>query len=90
MQELKKRKEDFEGISRSNSSFSFSYAFNPSTMLNVELREVLAIPRKIPRQIREEIAEIFIYELFSENGYEIKDEKLFRSKFGAFIQFFSD
>jgi uncharacterized protein with von Willebrand factor type A (vWA) domain len=84
MQELKRRKEDFGGISRSNSSFSFSYAFNPSTILNVELREVLAIPRKIPRQIREEIAEIFIYELFSENGYEIKDEKLFMSKFGAF------
>ena len=84
MQELKRRKENFDGISEPGSSLSFSHAFNPSTILNIELREVLATPRRIPRQVREEIAEIFIYELFSEDGYEIKDEKLFMSKFGAF------
>lgn len=84
MQEIKRRKEDIEGILGSGSSSSFSHAFNPSTILNLELREVLATPRTIPRKAREEIAEILIYELFSENGYEIKDEKLFMSKFGAF------
>jgi len=88
MQELKKQKEDFEGIHGSGSSLSFSHAFNPSTILNIELRGVLATPRKIPRQVREEIAEILVYELFSEDGYEIKDEKLFMSKFGAFYPIF--
>ena len=29
-----------------------------------------------------------VYELFSEKGYEIKDEKLFMSKFGAFYPIF--
>ena len=49
MQELKKRKENFEDISGSGSSLSFDHAFNPSTILNIELREVLATPRKMPR-----------------------------------------
>lgn len=88
MQELKKRKEDFEGIHGSGSSLSFSHTFNPSTILNIELRDVLATPRKMPRQVREEIAEILVYELFSEDGYKIKDEKLFMSKFGAFYPIF--
>lgn len=87
MQGLKRRKEDFDDTG-SGSSLSFSRAFNPSTILNLELREVLTTPRKIPRQVREEIAEVLIYELFSENGYEIKDEKLFMSKFGAFYPIF--
>ena len=84
MQEIKRRKEDIEGILGPGSSLSFSHAFNPSAILNLELREVLATPRTMPRKVREEIAEILIYELFSENGYKIKDEKLFMSKFGAF------
>ena len=88
MQELRRRKEDFGGIPGSGSSLSFSHAFNPSTILNVELRDILATPRRIPRQVREEIAEILVYEVFSENGYEIKDEKLFMSKFGAFYPIF--
>ena len=88
MQELKRRKEDSEGIPGSGSSLSFSHAFNPSTILNIELREILATPRRMPRQVREEIAEILVYELFSEKGYEIKDEKLFMSKFGAFYPIF--
>jgi len=62
MQELKHRKENFEGISGSGSALQFDHAFNPSTILNDELREVLATPRKMPRQLREEIAGILIYE----------------------------
>jgi uncharacterized protein with von Willebrand factor type A (vWA) domain len=88
MQELRRQKEDSRGIPGSGSSLSFSHAFNPSTILNVELREILATPRRIPRQVREEIAEILVYEIFSENGYEIKDEKLFMGKFGAFYPIF--
>ena len=67
----------------------FDQAFNPHTILNFDLREVLAVPRKFPRPLREEIAEILIYELFSENEYEIKDEKLFMGKFGVFFPNFS-
>ncbi len=88
MQELKKRKESFDSIPGSGSPLSFSHAFNPSTILNIELREVLATPRRVPRQVREEIAEILVYELFSKDGYEIKDEKLFMGKFGAFCPIF--
>jgi uncharacterized protein with von Willebrand factor type A (vWA) domain len=88
MQELKRRKKNLEGVPGSGSSLSFNQAFNPSKILNLELREVLATPRRMPRRIREEIAEVLVYELFSEEGYEIKDEKLFMSKFGAFYPIF--
>jgi uncharacterized protein with von Willebrand factor type A (vWA) domain len=88
MQQLKNRKETLEGISGSGSSLPFDHAFNPSTILTVELREVLATPRKMPRRLREEIAEILIYELFSGKEYEIKDEMLFMGKFGAFYPIF--
>lgn len=88
MQELKNWKENFEDISGSGSALPFDHAFNPSTILNVELREVLATPRKMPRQLREEIAGILIYELFSGKEYEIKDEKLFMGKFGVFYPIF--
>jgi uncharacterized protein with von Willebrand factor type A (vWA) domain len=88
MQELKRWKKNFEGVPGSGSSLSFNQAFNPSKILNLELREVLATPRRMPRQVREEIAEVLVYELFSEDGYEIKDEKLFMSKFGVFYPIF--
>ncbi len=88
MQELKNWKENFESISRSGPASQFDHAFNPSTILSVELREVLAIPRKMPRPLREEIAGILIYELFSDGEYEIKDEKLFMGKFGVFFPIF--
>jgi len=88
MQELKNWTENFEGISRSDSALQFDHAFNPFTILNVELRETLATPRKMPRQLREEIAGILIYELFSGKEYEIKDEKLFMGKFGVFYPIF--
>ncbi len=84
MQEFENRTEKSENIPGSCSSLSFNYTFNTSEILNIELREILATPRRVPRQLREEIAEILIYELFSEKGYEIKDEKLFMGKFGAF------
>ncbi|MDQ1251885.1 MAG: hypothetical protein QG646_996 [Euryarchaeota archaeon] len=88
MQELKNWKENFESISRSGPASQFDHAFNPSIILNVELRELLAIPRKMPRPLREEIAGILIYELFSDGEYEIKDEKLFMGKFGVFFPIF--
>ena len=75
-------------VSGSGSASQFDYAFNPSTILNVELREVLATPRKVPRQLREEIAGILIYEFFSGKEYEIKDDKLFMGKFGIFYPLF--
>ena len=88
MQELKNWKGNFEDVSGSGSALQFDYAFNPSTILNVELREVLATPRKVPRQLREEIAGILIYEFFSGKEYEIKDDKLFMGKFGVFYPLF--
>lgn len=89
MQELKSRKGNSSGRSALPPSYPlFDHAFNPYTILNSELREVLAVPRKFPRQLREEIAEILIYELFSEKEYEIKDEKLFMGKFGVFFPIF--
>ena len=76
--------EKSEDLTGSVSSLSFNNTFNPSAIIDIELREILATPRRVPRKLREEIAEILIYELFSERGYEIKDEKLFMGKFGAF------
>ncbi len=88
MQELKDWKESFGSVSGSGSALKFDHAFNPSTILNVELRDVLATPRKMPRLLREEIAGILIYEFFSDKEYEIKDEKLFMGKFGVFFPIF--
>ncbi len=88
MQELKDWKENFGSVSGSGSALKFDHAFNPSTILNVELRDVLATPRKMPRLLREEIAGILIYEFFSDKEYEIKDEKLFMGKFGVFFPIF--
>jgi uncharacterized protein with von Willebrand factor type A (vWA) domain len=56
--------------------------------LNIELREFLATPRKVPHRLREEIAEVLIYELLSGKSYEIKDEKRFMEKFGVFYPIF--
>ncbi len=87
MQESKIPMEKAEGKS-GQGSLPFDNTFSPFTILNFELRNILAIPRKTPRKLREGIAEILIYELFSENGYEIKDEKLFMRKFGVFYPIF--
>ncbi|AAM03706.1 hypothetical protein (multi-domain) [Methanosarcina acetivorans C2A] len=56
--------------------------------MNIELREFLATPRKVPHRLREEIAEVLIYELLSGKDYEIKDEKRFMEKFGVFYPIF--
>ncbi|AKB26929.1 hypothetical protein MSSIT_0210 [Methanosarcina siciliae T4/M] len=88
MQNLKSPKRNFKAISGSNRELAFDQAFNPSTILNIELREFLATPRKVPHRLREEIAEVLIYELLSGKEYEIKDEKLFMEKFGVFYPIF--
>lgn len=89
MQDLKSSRRDLEDLSGSNRALSFDQAFNPSTILNLELREFLATPRKVPHRLREEIAEVLIYELLSGKDYEIKDEKRFMEKFGVFLSGFS-
>jgi uncharacterized protein with von Willebrand factor type A (vWA) domain len=88
MQDLKNSKKGFEDLSGSGRTLSFDKEFNPSTILNTELREFLATPRKVPHRLREEIAEVFIYDLFSGKDYEIKDEKRFMEKFGVFYPIF--
>ncbi|KKG14947.1 hypothetical protein EO98_12150 [Methanosarcina sp. 2.H.T.1A.6] len=88
MQNLKSSRRDFEDLSGSKRALSFDQAFNPSTILNIELREFLATPRKVPHGLREEIAEVLIYELLSGKDYEIKDEKRFMEKFGVFYPIF--
>lgn len=87
MQDRKSSKKGFENLSGSD-RVSFDMDFNPFTILNTELREFLAIPREIPHKLREEIAEVLIYELLSEKDYEIKDEKRFMEKFGVFYPIF--
>lgn len=87
MQNLKSSKKGFENLFELDRT-SFDRDFNPSTILNIELREFLATPRKVPHRLREEIAEVLIYELLSGKSYEIKDEKRFIGKFGAFYPVF--
>ncbi|WP_440946188.1 vWA domain-containing protein [Methanosarcina sp. T3] len=88
MQDLKSSKRDFKDLLGSGRALSFDQAFNPSTILNIELREFLATPRKVPHKLREEITEVLIYELLSGKDYEIKDEKRFMEKFGVFYPIF--
>jgi len=69
---------------KSESSFKFDRDFNPSTVLNTELRGFLSTPRKVPRPLREDIAEVLVYEIFSGKDYKIKNEKRFIGSFGVF------
>ncbi|AKB80356.1 hypothetical protein MSHOH_3873 [Methanosarcina horonobensis HB-1 = JCM 15518] len=87
MQNLRSSKKGFENLSESDRT-SFDRNFNPSTILNTELREFLATPRKVPHRLREEITEVLIYELLSGKDYEVKDEKCFMEKFGVFYPMF--
>lgn len=87
MQGLKSSKKGFENHSESD-RISFDRDFNPFSILNTELREFLATPRKVPHRLREEIAEVLIYELISGKDYDIKDEKRFTEKFGVFYPIF--
>ena len=89
MQGLKSFRKHFENPSGSDKAV-FDRDFNPGTILNTELREFLATPRKVPYRLREEIAEVLIHELLSGKDYEIKDEKLFMGKFGVFYPLFLD
>ncbi len=73
-----------EPFFKSESSFKFDRDFNPATVLNTELRGFLSTPRQVPRPLREDIAEVLVYELFSGKNYEIKDEKRFMGNFGVF------
>ncbi|MCD1295712.1 hypothetical protein CUJ83_11955 [Methanocella sp. CWC-04] len=56
---------------------------------NEEIREVLAVPRNIPRKIREEIAEIIFHEMILGDNYEIRDHRKFVERYGAFYLLFS-
>ncbi len=44
MQELKNLTEKSEDVPGSGSSLSFNNTFNPSAILNIELRKILATP----------------------------------------------
>ncbi|AKB17041.1 MULTISPECIES: VWA domain-containing protein [unclassified Methanosarcina] len=88
MQNPKSSKKGFEDLSGSGRELYFDQVFNPFTILNTELREFLATPRKVPHRLREEIAKVLIYELLSGKSYEIKDEKRFMEKFGVFYPIF--
>ncbi|MDD4248754.1 MAG: VWA domain-containing protein [Methanosarcina sp.] len=88
MQDQKSSKRGIKDLYGSAQALSFDQAFNPSTILNIELREFLVTPRKVPYRLREEIAEVLIYELLSGKNYEIKDENRFMEKFGAFYPVF--
>ncbi len=73
-----------ESFFKSEPSSKFDRDFNPAAVLNTELRGFLSTPRKVPRPLREDIAEVLVYELFSGKEYEIKDEKRFMERFGVF------
>jgi uncharacterized protein with von Willebrand factor type A (vWA) domain len=73
-----------ESFFKSEPSSKFDRDFNPATVLNTELRGFLSTPRQVPRPLREDIAEVLVYEIFSGKEYEIKDEKRFMENFGAF------
>ena len=88
MQDQKSSKRGIEDLYGPAQTLSFDQAFNPSTILNIELREFLGTPRKVPYRLREEIAEVLIYELLSGKDYEIKDENRFMEKFGVFYPVF--
>jgi len=88
MQDQKSSKRGIEDLYRPAQKLSFDQAFNPSTILNIELREFMVTPRKVPYRLREEIAEVLIHELLSGKDYEIKDETRFMEKFGVFYPVF--
>lgn len=53
-----------------------------------DIREVISMPRNIPRRNREEIAEIFYREVILGEDYEIKDAVRFIEKYGVFYLIF--
>lgn len=59
-----------------------------SSLLERELRNTIAFPRIVPRQLREKVAEIIAYEILFGQSYEIKDPEQFIGVFGAFYPIF--
>lgn len=54
-----------------------------------EVRKVMAIPRKVPRRYREDMAEILYRELFPGMSYDIKDVTRFIERYGAYYLLYS-
>jgi uncharacterized protein with von Willebrand factor type A (vWA) domain len=57
-------------------------------MEDEDVREVISLPRNIPRRNREEIAEIFYREIILGEDYEIKEATRFIEKYGVFYLLF--
>jgi len=60
----------------------FRYKDIFSVLQRDEIRRVISMPRKLPRRVREDIAEIMVEEMKA--GYDVKDVRRFAGKFGAF------
>jgi uncharacterized protein with von Willebrand factor type A (vWA) domain len=67
-----------------------SLVFQKQTASVVErdLRTVIAFPRTVPRPLREKIAEVITFEILFGQPYEIKDPEKFIGTFGAFYPIF--
>ncbi|MGB9131951.1 MAG: VWA domain-containing protein [Methanosarcina sp.] len=59
-----------------------------ASLMERELRSTIAFPRTVPRQLREKIAEVIAFEIFSGQPYEIKDPERFIAVVGAFYPIF--
>lgn len=59
-----------------------------SEILKNELKNVVAVPRKTPRHIRESIARLLVEDIVVEKPYQIKDTTAFISEYGAFYHLF--
>lgn len=55
---------------------------------DLEIREVITVPRNVPRREREDIAEVLFNELVLGEQFEIRDPGRFIEKFGAFYLLF--
>jgi uncharacterized protein with von Willebrand factor type A (vWA) domain len=73
-----------------NKPWHDSLVFQKQTASVVErdLRTVIAFPRTVPRPLREKIAEIIALEIVFGQPYEIKDPERFIGTFGAFYPIF--
>lgn len=54
-----------------------------------DVRSLLAIPRRVPRKNREEIARILFNDIFKGKSYDIKDDERFIEKYGAYYLLYS-
>lgn len=59
-----------------------------SHLVRVELNNIIAVPRTIPRRIREDIAEMCASELLLGKHYDIRDPQRFIERFGVFYPIF--